>query len=113
MRRPGRRGLTLTVALTLTGLFCSACDPERPWHHGDLPRIPVEIDGRVVTVLDHGGGRYDAFGGGDFRTEAMRTIQRRQIAAIEKYAGEKQAGCSVKQAVYLPGEQILQTIVTC
>lgn len=107
MRRPGRRGLAL-AALTLTGLLLSACNPARPWHHGDLPRISVEIEGRVVTVLDHGDGRYDAFDGGDFRTEAMRTIQRRQIAAIEK-----QAGCPVKWAAYIPGEQILQAEVAC
>lgn len=100
----GRHGL----AALLLVLSCAACDPARPWHHGDLTRIPVEMDGEIVTVLDHGDGRYDAFDGGDFRIEAMRVIQARQVRAIEK-----QAGCPVKWAAYMPGEQILQAEVTC
>ena len=99
----GRRRLALLLVLC-----CAACDPAKPWHHGDLPRIPVAVDGEVVTLLDHGGGRYDAFGGGDFRVEALRTIQARQVRAIEQ-----QAGCPVKWAAYMAGEQILQAEVTC
>lgn len=99
----GRHWMALLLVLS-----CAACDPAKPWHHGDLPRIPVEIDGQTVTVLDHGGGRYDAFGGGDFLTEAMRVIQARQVRAIEQ-----QAGCPVKWAAYIAGEQILQAEVTC
>jgi hypothetical protein len=96
------------LALLLLGLAGAACDPAKPWHHGDLPRHAVEIDGQTVTVLAHGNGRFDAFGGGDFRVEAMRSIQQRQVRAIEK-----QSGCPVKWAAYLPGEQILQAAVTC
>lgn len=96
------------AVILLVVLLCAACgDLGYRWYHGDLTRIPVEIDGQTVTVLDHGNGQWDAFGG-DFRTEAMRTIQARQMAAIEK-----QSGCRVKQAAYMQGAPILQTTVTC
>lgn len=95
------------AVILLTLLLCAACDPAKPWHHGELPRHAVEIDGQTVTVLDHGGGVYDAFGG-DFRVESMRSIQARQVKAIEKLSG-----CPVKWAAYIAGEQILQAEVVC
>lgn len=98
MRAVLRRGQGQWALLAL--LLCAACGPARPWHHGDLPRHAVEVDGETVTVLDHGDGRFDAFGGGDFRTEAMRRIQARQVRAIEK-----QAGCPVKWAAISPANR--------